>query len=124
VREFTENLRLREENRRAAERTRLISGEPGVDALGVKCVAADREEPEHIFRLEFRQADGAIGGGVGGAAGERVEGEKRECFDERILLRGRDLPGVRPVVMVVDGGRGGGMVAVALAPEEAEEEVE
>lgn len=85
----------------------------------MECVAADREEPQQIFRLEFRQTDGAIGGGVGGAAGEGVEGEERECFNKRILLRRRDLPGVRPVVMVVDGGGGGGggMVAVAVATE-------
>ncbi|KAK3019241.1 hypothetical protein RJ639_005276 [Escallonia herrerae] len=78
--------------------TRLIGGEPRVDAVGVERVAAERQEPELIVRLELGEADGAVA--AGGVAAEVAGGDD------------------------VVGRREGAEGAVEAAGEEAEEEVE
>lgn len=44
----------------AAERARLVSMEPGVDALGVEGVTAEREQPQLVRRLELGETYGAV----------------------------------------------------------------
>lgn len=72
-------LGVRSGDRGATERASLLRLEPRVDADGVEGVAAEREETELVAGLEFRQADGAVGGyGGGGSASDGGEGEERE----------------------------------------------
>lgn len=136
-----EDVSVGGEDGRATQRTRLTRLQPRVHAEGVERVAAQREEPELVVRLEPRQADGAVGGAGGGgcSASDGGEGEQRERIDERLggVLRS-DSAGGEPVRFRLEdgGGRGGGgggrkgirarrrEVTEAAAVEEAEEEAE
>lgn len=115
--DFAHDLRFGDVDRRSAQRTGLVSGDPGVDTVGVERVATDREKAESILRLELREADGAISGS-GGDAGERRECEQRERIDviQSLLRRNSVLASVELSMESVTGAGdlvGGGAAEVS-----------
>lgn len=67
-----------------AERTCLVGREPGVDALGVERVTAQRKQPDAITGLELRQTYGAVSA-VSKVSGDGIEGEERQGVDGTVI---------------------------------------
>lgn len=62
--------------------------EPGVHAVGVKCVAAFGQQPQHLLRLEAGEADGAFKALF--LAAEGGEPEQRQLLDHFLVDSGVD----------------------------------
>lgn len=72
----------------AAEGTRRVLVEPRVHAVGVKCVAAFGQQPQHLLRLEAGEADGALEAVF--LAAEGGEAEERQLLDHFLVDSGID----------------------------------
>ncbi|KAF5804023.1 hypothetical protein HanXRQr2_Chr06g0278261 [Helianthus annuus] len=94
----------------AARGTREVRSNPSVDADSVETMVAPGQHSNLISHHKLREADGAIGGVVGGGVGDFGNGSEK--------LGGRQGE------VIMNGGAVGGEPGTGVEGDEAEEEAE